>query len=418
MKAELVRRLLAVLAIVVFAGGGLVACGDDGDEAEPATSAPGVTEGGSSNPGSREASGEAVRILQLTAEAPELGVTLPDMTSSLQGRIDRLNREGGVLGRPVEVDICIAAQDPNRAAECARRAVEGGYLAAVGSIFPNGGDYHNILAAANIPDIGYQPFDQLDGTAPNGFPIVGGSFSLVYGAARRIAEEFDPERVVVMQADSAAGAAVGDYARRVLDPLGIEVVPLPITRNKPDLSAEIQSAMSDGDAIFIGTSGADMVKIISGLVQANYKNFVVTEPSFQPALIKALGGTLDGVRAVTAVAVEGMESPGREQYLADLAGADPDQAETTLGKEAWLAGELFAQAAAKLTEVDSRQLLETLGTISDFHGGQMIRPVDFTKPGSYVDGQPNIRNIDVLYCTFKGGKCPADTGQWVNPLDK
>src|SRR5690606_779965 len=153
-----------------------------------------------------------------------------------KGRIDRLNQEGGVLGRPIEVDVCAAGFDPNKAAACAQRAVEGGYLAAVGGNFANGGDYHAILAEAGIAELGYVPYDPKDGAAPNGFPLSGGGASGVMAAARRIVDEMQPETVAVMYTDSAGGAASLAYAKQVLDAAGVAVKPVAIPRNQPDLS--------------------------------------------------------------------------------------------------------------------------------------------------------------------------------------
>lgn len=411
-KRQMVRTATAVLAVAALSFA--AACGDDGGAEESSSTT--TTDGAAvTEPSEGPASGEPVMVMQIVLESPDLGIFLPDAIAALQGRIDRLNEEGGVLGRPVEIEVCQAGFDPNLAAECARKAATGEYLAVLGGNFANGGDYARVLADADIANIGYVPYDPADGSAPNGYPLSGGGAASIFGAARFIADEFEPTTVAVVHTDSVAGAASLAYAKRVLEAADIQVQPVAVPRNKPDLSAEVQQA-AGADAALVAASGADFAKFVGGLVQIGYDSFVVPEGLAQPAIVAALGPALDGVRAVTAWATPDMDTPGRTQYLADLAAADADQPETSAGKEAWAAGELFAQAAEKLESIDSAELLAILATISDFDAGGLMTSTDLSSPGDAMDGQPSLRRMTVLACTYEGGECLAQGGDWFDPV--
>lgn len=442
MRGASVRALACAVGLVLVAA----ACGGEGgDDSAPAVEtselttpatvtaevttpevttrdAPDVSAAEASVVSRPPASGEPILIMQIVVDSPELGLAIPEAQAAVEGRIARLNADGGVAGRPVAVDVCQAGFDPNVANECAQAAVQGGYLAVVSSSIASGGDYHDILNNAGIPEIGYLGFVPKDGENPLGFMVSQGAQGPVMAAAHRVAQDFSPETVAVMHTDSPGGVQSLVDASTVLESLGIAVTPVPIPRNQPDLSAQVQTAMR-ADAVLNIATGADLAKIVLGLVQAGYEQHVLLSGAVLPALADALGPALDGVKSVTQWATPEMQTEGYEQHLMDIASVDDSLDSTAAGLEAWAGADLFARAALIAEDATPAALIAALSTITDYDAGGAATPMDFSQPGTVIEGQPAIRRNTAIACTFHGPVCEADTGDWYDawtgvPIDR
>ncbi|WP_189339241.1 ABC transporter substrate-binding protein [Williamsia muralis] len=78
----------------------------------------------------------------------------PEILKTAEMYGDWINEHGGIGGRPLEVITCDEADDANKAAACARKAVDEGVVATVGSYTLNGESVVPVLEQANTSEFG------------------------------------------------------------------------------------------------------------------------------------------------------------------------------------------------------------------------------------------------------------------------
>src|SRR3546814_2274850 len=127
-----VRVCVAVVCTLAMVG-----CGDDDGTTPDAAAA----EDQVSDPEASDATtstepegpdGEPLRLMAI-ADVQGLGESFANLEGGARAAAERINRDGGIDGRPVEVELCDAERNANAAAACARRAVEEGFAAVVRS---------------------------------------------------------------------------------------------------------------------------------------------------------------------------------------------------------------------------------------------------------------------------------------------
>src|SRR5690606_28954815 len=131
------RRGLAVLTALAFVG---AACGGDDDDATSPTQAPAETDAtpgdttsdGPSDTAGETPTGEPIKLLTVTTLNAN-GPTYENIAITAELAAGFINDNGGINGRPVEVELCDEQFDAAVAASCARQAVEDGVVSVVGS---------------------------------------------------------------------------------------------------------------------------------------------------------------------------------------------------------------------------------------------------------------------------------------------
>jgi len=407
--------ILAVAALVASACGG----GKQSSTGSPPTTK-GVSGAPKTTTSPKAASGEPVKVMQLIYEDLTKGIALPEDKAAVRGRIDRLNADGGVLGRPVNIDLCVAGFDVNKADECAQRAVDGHYLAFIGSAFAAGDSWMKIVEKAGIPVLLSTPLVPYDYQSPVSFPVIGGGVSYIQGTASYLADVTGAKKIVLAYSDSAAGAAL---LAEIKDPLAARGLTLakaiPVTRNKPDQSADVQLAVASGDGVSLGLSGADLAQWVT-LLKAQGLQYPVTAIALGPALVKSLGpANTSGLPAVAVFAPNDSKVVGLKEYLGDQAAVDPALKSSEEAKGAWASAELFAETTAKMSEVSPKALLDVLKATSSFDAGGLIFKVDFTgKPA--LPQYPRLFNNMVQYVVVntngQGFSTGKSGGKFVDPI--
>ena len=365
-------------------------------------------------------SGEPIRVMQVLLELPAAGITLPETKAAVQGRIDRLNKEGGILGRPVKLEVCQAEFDPNKADDCARKAVDGKFIAVIGSLFASGDSWLKILGAAGIPSVGASVLTTGDNKFSNSYPVTGGGVATVAGEGAYLYDVVGARKIAMATTDSAAGQLAFtniDYsltARRT----GLQGT-LTVPRNKADLSAEAQRASTLGDSLALNATGGDFANMYRLLIGQGYsrKKIITTEGILIRTTRKAIGNdSLEGLAVISGIAPDDPTNAAYKAYLGDLRSIGPDLLTDAISKEAWLGTELFAQAAAKMKTADAKSFVAALTSITKFDGGGMIPPTDFSKPGNFLPDSPAVRNPFVQYSVMKAGEAVKTDGVWINPF--
>jgi branched-chain amino acid transport system substrate-binding protein len=162
-------------------------------------------------------SGEPIVIgLVNTEGAP--GLDFPDIRLAVEGTADYLDQHGGVGGRPIQLETCVASGAPDTSQACAQElAGKGVELVLLGlDLFPDYATY----TAAGIPVIGMLPILPGDYTADALF-LTGGNATSMAAIAGVAADHFDATTVGVVSADNAGANSSLAALTAALDALGV-----------------------------------------------------------------------------------------------------------------------------------------------------------------------------------------------------
>ena len=155
-------------------------------------------------PGATGGSGDDGPITVMTW-APEDTKTSnkPGMPAFAEAYARWVNGQGGINGRPLNVLTCNDRNDTVTAARCARRAVEEGAVAVVGSYSQYADSFMPALEGAGIPYIGGYGITNNEFTSPLSYPVNGGQPTLLAGLGRTLADTCGP--VTLIRPDTIAG---------------------------------------------------------------------------------------------------------------------------------------------------------------------------------------------------------------------
>src|SRR5262245_9301975 len=151
------------------------------------------------------------------------GVTTPEIADGAKAAVKALNKKDGINGSPVTLTVCDTKNDPNTATDCGQKAVDGKYLAAVGSQSVQAGKYFPLLQQAQIPMVGNNVADPADFINPASFPLGGGLLSTIGGLAAALADA-GSKKISVAYINVAQGAVIPTVANMALKRYNLEVV--------------------------------------------------------------------------------------------------------------------------------------------------------------------------------------------------
>ncbi|GGZ76008.1 ABC transporter substrate-binding protein [Streptomyces bluensis] len=153
-------------------------------------------------PGTSGSSDDPVTVMTWAPEKTA-ATNEPGMPAMAKAYARWVNSRGGINGRKLNVLTCNEKNDAVAAAKCARRAVDAGVVAVVGSYSQHGRSFLSPLEAAGIPYIGGYGVTDDEFTSPLSYPVNGGQPALMAGLGEQLAGPCGP--VVLVRPDSVAG---------------------------------------------------------------------------------------------------------------------------------------------------------------------------------------------------------------------
>ncbi|GAA2483056.1 ABC transporter substrate-binding protein [Streptomyces gobitricini] len=154
-------------------------------------------------PGATGGSGDPVTVMTWAPDNTR-ATNMPGMPAMGQAYARWINARGGINGRELRVLTCNEGNEPMAAAACARRAVQEGVVAVVGSYSQNGRAFMPPLEAAGIPYIGGYGLTDDEFRSPVSYPVNGGQAALLAGNGIQLADSCD--RVSLVRPDTLTGA--------------------------------------------------------------------------------------------------------------------------------------------------------------------------------------------------------------------
>ena len=325
------------------------------------------------------------------------GVTTPEIANGAKAAVKALNAKNGINGSPVTLTVCDTKNDPNTATDCGQQAVDGKYLAVVGSQSVQAGKFFPLLQAAKIPVVGNNVADPADFINPSSFPLSGGILSTIGGLASALADA-GSKKISVGYIDVAQGAVIPVLANNALKRYNLTIQnKVPIPAGAPDLASYVEAATAGGtDGIILAITGQDAINFIQAFISSGktgVKFALITTDA--AAVIKVIKGQkLDFYGSASF-------DRANKQFLADLKAAGFKKPPVGQEVVSYAAVMATAQAAKGLTTLDAPSLFAKLPTTS-IDLGSILPVVDFAKAGSAISLAPRVSNVCVR--TSKLGK--------------
>ncbi|MFB7863912.1 ABC transporter substrate-binding protein [Streptomyces sp. NPDC056069] len=158
-------------------------------------------------PGATGGSREPVTVMTWAPDQTR-ATNMPGMPAMAQAYARWVNDNGGIDGHELRVLTCNEQNSNSGAAACARRAVQEGAVAVVGSYSQHGRAFMAPLEGAGIPYIGGYGISEDEFTSPLSYPVNGGQASLIAGHGMQLAASC--RKVSLVRPDTIAGDKLPD----------------------------------------------------------------------------------------------------------------------------------------------------------------------------------------------------------------
>lgn len=406
----------------------LAACGDD-DEAstsdETTESTDGATDettGGDEPEESvlgepNEATGEPVLIGMITDGGGNSPITAQaeDSVAGSEIAVQYANEYlGGIAGRPIELVVCESEATPAGAQDCANEMVTEGVAAVVNPFTGQGASIVPGLVEAGIPYVGLSGSSAEELTTPGAFAMTGGFPVILASFAAHAKEEGFAKLAMLVIDVPAATEAANAIGGIVFGNAGVEYETIAAPPGTPDLTPQIQSAVSGG-AEAIAITGD--ITFCTSAMQA-YETLGLDLPRYviptcvDQSSIEQHGSFIEGAFVATTTGAD-EEDPDQALY-AELVSTygegdiDPDPTQSSTIAAGVISMLSFVNAMEGFTGTpDAAGILGHVPTVTDFPvflGGGITATCD----GSAVSIMPNVCSADVLVGEMDGEGTPMD----------
>ncbi len=244
------------------------AADDSADDAEPAdtdATEPEAAADGVDFSSLEPATGDPMIVGLVNTEGPA-GLDFPEIRSISEASVEYLNEHGGMGGRPMQLEVCIADSSPESSQACAQelsgKGVEMVFLGL--DLFPDYPTY----AASGIPVTGVLPLFPAD-YAAEAIYMNGGNATLGAAIAATAAELFQADNVAIVSADNPGTNGSEAAAIAALEAAGISYRSIKGSDNETDAGFQglVREALSDDPQVLISLYGdAGCVGMMRGRV--------------------------------------------------------------------------------------------------------------------------------------------------------
>jgi ABC-type branched-subunit amino acid transport system substrate-binding protein len=347
-------------------------------------------------------------------EVAVAGSANPEVSGAVEARAKAINKAGGLKDaagttHKLKVVVCNTNNDPNRAEQCARDAVEDEAAAVVGTYTTLGSSVYPILEAASIPVVGSTGSEPTPFTSPISFTNNSGLPGLFFNMPSYLAEDGATSLSLVLP-DLAAAAQVAPLIKQAAEAAGAPVVnELSVPLDTADLAPQISASMAnDVDGMILLVIGDQNGRFIQGLEQQGFDGKIATAgPFLTPDILGEVGDYLNG-KALVELAyppVTAKSVPGIKQYLKDMNAFDKSLIKNDQGVGNWLSTYIFEQAAEQTDEITGANILATLNGMTDVDTLGLTPPIDYTQPAEVAQFPlPRLFVSTIVHGAVKKGK--------------
>jgi len=352
--------------------------------------------------------GEPIRIMVLGSfsEPPYI---LPEIPVGAQAAVDRVNAEGGIDGRELELLVCDDNGNPNDAAACARKAVNEKVAAVVGTFTLFGDSVIPLLEAAGIPDILPVAISNEELSSEISFPLIDGS-TVTSAVGGLLARDEGCTNVATFATDFPQSHDNFDaYWEPAIEGYGADsVTGVFVPATATDMAPFTAQASSAGADCLAFVTGAQQTAagIVAAQAAGDSVAIAATATALPENVLAQLGAAANGIRATSNFY---FPSTGEEialQAQEDMAKIDDSQPVNDTALNAYAAVLVFAEVAAGLEEITGESIVEALNTAGPIDVG-LFAPNDFGDAG-FLETAPRLTmSVHQIYVAEDGVYVPS-----------
>ena len=391
-RRSLRRTTLGAVTLTVVALTA-VGCGEDEDLPDPTG---GLT-------------GEPVKIMTMAPIEASSGTSVisPETAAAAEAAAARINADGGIDGRPIEVIVCDEKSDPNAAQACARKAVEEKVVALVGTYSQFSDKAYPILEDNKIANLGNIPVTPPDGTSAMSFPVNAGSAVLV-AIGQAAAERDDCKKPGLVQIDSTAKELITAGVQGGVELAGKKLAyNIALSPTSQDYAGQANEAADSGDCTIMFTVPGTALAFIPALRQVTDQPIIASNNSVSAEVAEKLGPALE--HTVVPDYFPPYESDAKSKFRETMdkySDADVDFTHYN-ATNAYISVNIFAEIAGGIDgEITHETFLAALEKTSGVSVDGLTPPIDFTKANEWseVPFQKRIFNRNMVFTEIKDGK--------------
>lgn len=391
------RFTITSAAVIVAGALALGACGSSKPASSSATS-PATSTGSSVTSTATAVTGAPIHIMQIadiTGPSP-----YPAMGPAAQATVKAFNASGGISGHPVDLTVCDAQSDPNRAEACARQAVSAHDVAVVGGFTLGVAGVMPVLIAAKIPYIPADAFAPAELTAINSFPV-DDALSTVAGAGY-IAGKSCASSVITTESgpeDQIDESLINSELKAAGKPAAKTIL---LSFTPGDYSNQASQVVDSKAACMLSINNPpNALAFYPALKAAGFTKRIVgvAGESVTPQVVAKVGSYLNGTQLADYYPAYA-SAPWSAFRAAVAKYSNPTKYDfsVTFTEGAYVALLLFKDAAGKVIAnnqtVTATTLQSALSGETNFTGGGLSPGLDFSKP-SAIKGLPRLFNPNI-----------------------
>jgi branched-chain amino acid transport system substrate-binding protein len=381
------------------------------------------TAGSGTSPAASSGAAKApIRLMVDTTMTPAAalgGLSFPYPAVTAKAAAAALNKDGGIDGHQVVIDVCDNQGNPNQSAACGREAKSNGDIAVVGSWDVEGAtEILPVLQAEGIPYIGALAASPAEVTSPDSFIFDDGAVLASYATAAMWSSEGCKNVVEFGVSGSAAFTEELAGQQKIAAADGYQLHVVDIQVGQTDVSAPISTALSmHPDCVSYEGDGQTTAKLVAGVRQAGYTGkFITAIGSLLPQLLASLGKVGNGVLVLNTTLSPYSNDPlvteFRNQVTAYVGSAKAAAVDLNeFGQDGWSGVRLVDLALSGTGDYTSAELLKKLPTMCDVNVGNVYPNVDFCKPSVQSPVFPRIFNTYETYFVAENGVYVPVPGQ-------
>lgn len=390
-----VRRIAGATIAAALAVASLGACGGEAESSSGSTK--------TSTPSSTVSfTGSPIKVMTIAPKGVQAASFATDEVAKAFAA--KVNGEGGIGGRELQVLTCNDKFDPNEAANCAREAVSEKVAAVVGGFSAFGDAIVPVLEAAGIPYLGNVAATANELGSKVSFPLAAGPLSIA-------------------ALGSAAGKTCDTTAAVLLDvPALLSMMPVAEagmggkfdgTIKVPQTTVDFAStakAMGDYDCAMVALSSNQVAALVASMAQLGVDTRIFSSAgSIDEDLLTKFGSQLEG--SVTLSTFPGVEDPAwadaRAALPKDFEFINPNLQNT------WASLVVLQKVLEnKKGDITADTVLKALSSAKSVDTGGLTPPLNLSKPLP-VPGLERILNPNVTTFLIKDGKL-VQQGSFVN----
>ncbi|MEU1548317.1 ABC transporter substrate-binding protein [Nocardia sp. NPDC005745] len=381
---------------------------------------------GQAHPARGRATGTPVKVVAIIDASSANNAPQDDLCAGNRAAVrtinETLNGLGG-SGRPVELEIFETNLDPAQTVECARRAAaDPECVAVVGSLVVSY-EISTILAEAGLASIPAVPCTKDEYYNPLVFNINGGHISMDGG---KIATAFasGAEHPGSLTTDIPGIPWFVDVHNLTLQRFGLpeetRLVAAPYVVD--DIAPWVQKSVEGVDAVMLTlVNNDDTVNAILARHELGITTpFIVEGMSLTPAVLEKLGPAGEGVLVASLFPAFDADVIGQRRYLDSMREAGYVQYLGDKSQMGWITFDLLNHATQGLASITRESVLAGLRAVTDYTGGGITPPLNFSEPTGPGAGYPRLYNWTYYPTAIRNGTLVSavEGGGWAElPTD-